>query len=132
MSEPERQRVVLLVEDELFVRMTTLDMLEDAGYAVLEASTGAEALSLLRSAPHIDLLVSDVGLPDMDGVSLYDACAAQQPGLPAVFVTGYGCEDLQTQVQAKPLATVLAKPYQQRELSRVIAEAMARGGHVSA
>lgn len=112
--------IVLLVEDELFVRMTTLDMLEEVGCVVLEAANGAEALALLESTDRIDLLVTDVGLPDIGGLELYAICAKTCPGLPVLFITGYGAQDLQDELAGQPLVAVLGKPYQLRELKRAL------------
>ncbi|MFD2677241.1 response regulator [Camelimonas lactis] len=117
--------VVLLVEDEMFVRMTTLDMLEEAGCTVLDAPTGAEAQALLEGA-HIDLLVSDVGLPDTTGQDFYAACLARFPGLPVIFITGYGAGDLEAELTGNPLVTVLGKPFQSRSLASAVARALER------
>ncbi|MFC0282729.1 response regulator [Camelimonas abortus] len=117
-----RPPVVLLVEDEMFVRMTTCDMLEDAGFTVLEAGDCAAALALLRQAGRVDLLVSDVGLPDMDGVTLYAACRELCPDLPAIFITGYGQDQMVQEMREAPHARVLGKPFQQRDLSAAISE----------
>jgi len=82
---PEALRV-LLVEDETLVRMTTAAMLADLGHDVLEAETGAEALS--RLAQGIDLVVCDLGLPDMDGLALVDRMRERLPGVPVVVASG--------------------------------------------
>ncbi|MGV2980844.1 response regulator [Camelimonas sp. ID_303_24] len=118
--------VVLLVEDEMFVRMTTLDMLEEAGCTVLDAPTGAEALSLLDGA-RIDLLVSDVGLPDTTGQAFYAACLERFPGLPVIFITGYGAEDLGAELAGNPLATVLGKPFLFRDLASAVNSSLEQG-----
>lgn len=125
MNAPTPSPVVLLLEDEMFVRMTTLDMLEEAGCTVLEAPTGAEALSLLEGA-HIDLLVSDVGLPDTTGQAFYAACLARFPGLPVIFITGYGAQDLETELAGNPLVAVLGKPFPFRDLANAVAGALQR------
>ncbi len=77
---------VLLVEDEMLVRMTTAGMLADLGHDVLEAATGAEALA--RLAQGIDLMVCDLGLPDMDGLALVDQVRERLPGIPVVVASG--------------------------------------------
>ncbi len=77
---------VLLVEDEMLVRMTTAGMLADLGHDVLEAESGAEALA--RLAQGIDLVVCDLGLPDMDGLALVGQVRERLPGIPVVVASG--------------------------------------------
>jgi signal transduction histidine kinase/CheY-like chemotaxis protein len=82
--------VVLVVEDELDIRMVVVDLLEDLGYVVLEAGDGAAGLTIVNSTAKIDLLVSDVGLPGgMNGRELADAARQRRPGLKVLFITGY-------------------------------------------
>lgn len=82
--------VVLLVEDEPIVRMLMIEMLSGHGYAVLEAHSGRSGLSIVESGAHLDLLITDVGLPGgMDGRQLADAVRQQRPDLKVLFITGY-------------------------------------------
>ena len=84
------EKTVLVVEDEVLVRMVVVDALRDRGYSVLEAGTAAEALEALARTPQVDLLLTDVGLPrGMNGRQLAEAARAELPGLKVVFVTGY-------------------------------------------
>ena len=80
---------VLLVEDEVLVRMTTAVMLADLGHDVLEAETGAEAVDRLIQG--VDLVVCDLGLPDMDGWTLVDQVRERLPGMPVIVASG-GCQ----------------------------------------
>ncbi len=80
---------MLLVDDDPIVRDVLTMSLEDAGYAVLSADGGAAALSLLDSAGRVDVLVSDLTMPDMDGLALIKAAHERRPRLPAVLLTGY-------------------------------------------
>ena len=86
---------ILLVEDDLAVRLTTQRVLEAFGYRVWEAATGREALGLWgRHAPEIALLLADVVLPDgITGHELAKQMRAQRPGLKVVFISGYGPEE---------------------------------------
>ena len=79
---------VLVVEDDPQVRMLVLEILDDLGYAALEASDAREALTLLDQE-HVDLLVSDVGLPGMNGRQLAEMARARLPHLRVLFMTGY-------------------------------------------
>lgn len=80
---------VLLVEDEPRVRAATICALKELGYSVIEAETGAEALSKLSSEPGIRLLLSDVIMPEMTGPELVIAARRMRPDLDILFTTGY-------------------------------------------
>jgi PAS domain S-box-containing protein len=84
-----RNEVVLVVEDEGVVRLLIVDMLTDLGYRVLEAADGPSALRILQSAQRIDLLVSDIGLPGLNGRQVADAAREKRPTLKVLFMTGY-------------------------------------------
>lgn len=85
-SEGER---VLVVEDEPDVRMLVVDVLRELGYSVEVAADGAAALPFLQDARRIDLLVTDVGLPGMNGRQLAEIARQHRPGLRVLFMTGY-------------------------------------------
>ncbi|WP_434389988.1 PAS domain-containing protein [Melittangium boletus] len=90
--EPPRARGerVLVVEDEPAVRMLVMEILEDLGYAALEAPEARAALGLLEQADRVDLLVTDVGLPGgMNGRQLAEVARQRRPGLKVLFITGY-------------------------------------------
>jgi PAS domain S-box-containing protein len=80
---------VLVVEDEPIVRGVILEMLEEQGYRTLEAVDGPSGLQILRNHERIDLLVTDVGLPGMNGRQLADQARETRPGLKILFITGY-------------------------------------------
>ena len=81
--------VVLVVEDESIVRLLVVDVLQELGYHALEAQNGAAALRILQSHQRIDLLVADLGLPDINGRQLADVGVAKRKGLKVLFMTGY-------------------------------------------
>ena len=85
--------VVLVVEDEAVVRLLIVEALNDLGYQALETADSAAALRILQSSQRVDLLVSDMGLPGLNGRQLADAARVKRPGLKVLFVTGYaeGC-----------------------------------------
>ncbi|WP_049976144.1 PAS domain-containing sensor histidine kinase [Azospirillum sp. B506] len=90
---------VLVVEDEELVRMLLVEVLESAGYTALEAGDGATALARLAGAgtgakPPVDLLVTDVGLPGLNGRQLAEAARARYPDLKVLFLTGYAFQAL--------------------------------------
>ncbi|ONG46627.1 hybrid sensor histidine kinase/response regulator [Pseudoroseomonas deserti] len=118
-----RDKVVLVVDDEASVRLILAEVLGDLGYTVIEASAGHEGLSLLRSSPPIDLLVTDVGMPGgMNGRQLADAARRQRPELPVLFVTGFAASGLARDGTLPEGMQVLAKPFPVGELIRKVQE----------
>jgi PAS domain S-box-containing protein len=91
--EPARARAdnpcVLLVDDDAIVRDVLTLSLEDAGFRVLAASSGAAALMRLDARERVDIVVSDLTMASMDGLALIRAAQERRPGLPAVLLTGY-------------------------------------------
>jgi CheY-like chemotaxis protein len=100
---------VLLVEDEPAVRALAAELLRERGYVVLEAEDGPSGLKALAGAARVDLLVTDVGLPGLNGRQLADAARVRRPRLPVLFITGYAGTALD---DALPHGmTVIAKPF---------------------
>jgi signal transduction histidine kinase/ActR/RegA family two-component response regulator len=91
-STPKR---ILLVDDEPVVRETLAESLEDAGYAVLVAKSGAEALRLLDAGDTVDILVTDLAMPGIGGLAVIRQAQRRRPGLPAVLLTGYAGDGAQ-------------------------------------
>lgn len=86
----DRGETVLVVDDEATIRMLVTEVLEDLGYATLEAADGHAAQRILSSDARVDLLITDVGLPGgMNGRQLADAARARRPDLATLFITGY-------------------------------------------
>ena len=81
--------VVLVVEDEAAIRTLILETLAECGYTALDAPDGPAGLSILASGAQVDLLVTDVGLPGINGRQVADAARALRPGLSVLFITGY-------------------------------------------
>ena len=80
---------VLVVEDEPVVRSLIVDVLHELGYRALEAGDGPSGLAILQSRATVDLLVTDIGLPGLNGRQLADAARLLRPGLKVLFMTGY-------------------------------------------
>jgi CheY-like chemotaxis protein len=80
---------VLVVEDEASVRDLVLEVLGELGYRALEAADGPSALAILNGPERIDLLITDVGLPGLNGRQVADAARRQRPMLQVLFMTGY-------------------------------------------
>jgi PAS domain S-box-containing protein len=112
---------ILLVEDEAPVMAITRAFLRDLGYHVLEARNGPEALGILRSSEPIDLLFTDVVLPDgMNGAEVARAAEELRPGLRVLFASGYTQEALVHQGRLEPGVTLLPKPYRKHDLAQAI------------
>ncbi len=104
-----RPRRVLLVEDEVVLRMSTSDMLEQLGCFVAGVGTGEQALELLARGGSFDLLLTDLGLPGMGGDELATRVRQQFPKLPVVIASGYGRSGVQgegVQFISKPYSLV--------------------------
>jgi CheY-like chemotaxis protein len=82
-------RRVLVVEDEALVRLLVVQVLEEAGYVVCEAAEAKGALAQLQSGDVIDLMVTDVGLPSVNGKQLADQARGLRPELKILYMTGY-------------------------------------------
>jgi PAS domain S-box-containing protein len=80
---------VLIVEDDAAVRLLVVSVLEELGYTALEASDSAQALPILESNSRLDLLISDVGLPGLNGRQLAEIARQSRSELPVLFITGY-------------------------------------------
>jgi CheY-like chemotaxis protein len=120
--------MILLVDDEELVRTGTADMLQDIGYDVVPATSGAEALRILRSGCEPDLLVTDYLMPGMNGVDLIEHATALAPNMKVLLITGY------SNIAEGPGVNVarLGKPFRQAELARRVADLLLReeGGDV--
>lgn len=89
--------VILIAEDEDLIRMTMVDVLQEEGFQILEAHDGETALQQLAAMTGISLLITDVGLPGLNGRQLIERARTTHPDLKAIFVTGYSREILQQQ-----------------------------------
>jgi PAS domain S-box-containing protein len=117
---------VLVVEDEAVVRGVIVEMLHDAGYRVLEAVDGPSGLGILRRDVRIDLLVTDVGLPGMNGRQLADQARETRPELKILFITGYAESAAIAKGFLQPGMEMITKPFDLDNLSRRVREMVAK------
>jgi CheY-like chemotaxis protein len=103
-------KTVLLVEDEADVRVMIADLLRDLGCHVVEAENGHSGLRLVQSVTRLDMLITDVGLPGLNGRQLADAARESRPRLPILLITGYAGRVLDD-TELKPGMEVLRKPF---------------------
>jgi hypothetical protein len=111
---------VLVVEDEPVVRGVVLEMLGEQGYRTLQAVDGPSGLKILRSGARIDLLVTDVGLPGMNGRQLADQARETRPELKILFITGYAESVAIADGFLQPGMEMITKPFDLDNLSRRI------------
>jgi CheY-like chemotaxis protein len=102
---------ILVVEDEMLVRMFAVDVLEDAGFRVLEAGTAAEGLQALQESPDVRAALVDIGLPDRPGDQLADEMHALRPDLPIVIASGRSGRELRDRFAGNQRVVILVKPY---------------------
>jgi PAS domain S-box-containing protein len=117
---PEYRLCVLVVDDDSLVLTSTGLLLEDLGHRVISATSGAQALELFASTPGIDLVITDMAMPQMNGAQLAHAIRIMQPDQPIVLATGYA-ERLEGFAVELPR---LSKPFTQLNLVEIIAQAM--------
>ncbi|AZC31390.1 Response regulator [Pseudomonas chlororaphis subsp. piscium] len=104
---PTTDSTILVVEDDTIVRMLIVDVLEELEFKVLEAAGSEEALTRLQdSALRIDLMMTDVGLPGMDGKELAARARALRPQLPVLFASGYA-----ENIEVAAGMAVIGKPF---------------------
>jgi PAS domain S-box-containing protein len=113
---------VLVVEDEPVVRGVIVEMLQDQGYRTLQAVDGPSGLRLLRLNERIDLLVTDVGLPGMNGRQLADQARETRPGLKILFITGYAENVAIAKGFLQPGMEMITKPFDLDNLAQRIRE----------
>ena len=118
--------IILVVEDDEHVRNMTVAMLRDIGYVVVHAAKPAEALEKIRTLPRIDLLFTDVVMPEMNGRQLADKALAMRPGLRVMFATGYTQNAIVHNGILDPGTDLLVKPFSLEQVSAKIAQALSR------
>jgi CheY-like chemotaxis protein len=124
----EGRETILLVEDEDAVRVIVSTVLRRQGYQVLEASTPRGACDIFEQRAHeIDLLLTDVVMPEMNGPALAQRLVAAKPELRVLFISGYA--DMATPFdQENPNVGFLSKPFQASVLTRRVREMLSRPG----
>jgi len=120
------QDTILLVEDEEAVRSFAARALRMRGYNVLEASGGEEALEIVKSDDHkIDLIITDVVMPNMDGPTMVRHVKVLKPGLAVIFMSGYAEEAFRRNDQNSEDIHFLPKPFGLKQLAAKVKEVLA-------
>jgi two-component system cell cycle sensor histidine kinase/response regulator CckA len=116
---------VLIVDDDAIVRRVIQGHLSDAGYRIFEAEDGREALEVLERVGSVDLIITDVVMPRLDGPGFVEELLQRRPSQPVLFVSAYPAE--RTLGRDRPSQPFLAKPFTRDQLYAKVAEA-ARAG----
>ena len=127
MSEPNHKRI-LLAEDDDAMRTYLARALDNAGYIVDSVDRGTKAVPLLEQRDY-DLLLSDIVMPEMDGIELAQRCNEISPATKVMFITGFAAVTLKASAE-QPNARVLSKPFHLRDLVMEVERVL--GGHVNA
>ncbi|MCW6506679.1 response regulator [Hyphomicrobiales bacterium BP6-180914] len=114
-SEPvETKQVVLVVEDEPLLRMMAVDLVEDAGFDVVEAADAIEAVRILESRTDIRIVFTDIDMPNgMDGMQLAAAIRDRWPPIEIIVTSGYYDPD---SVPLPPRSVFFPKPYREQDI----------------
>jgi CheY-like chemotaxis protein len=118
-----------VVEDELVVRSLIVEVLGELGYETLEASNAQEAIPILESEQRIDLMISDVGLPGMNGRQLADFAQSSKPELKVLLATGYAEGSNASDYLASNME-IITKPFAIDAIANKISE-MLRSSHAT-
>jgi len=116
---------ILVIDDEEVIRMLVVEILESAGYEVVDADSAEEALGLLDH-DEFDLVVSDVIMPGLSGLELLEAVREHRASLPVVLVTGAGTYETLSQALTRGAAGLVTKPFAHAELQEAVADALER------
>jgi signal transduction histidine kinase len=122
------RETILVVEDDASVRAASVETLQTLGYRVLQAEDGPSALAVLRSAPDIALLFTDVVMPGMSGRQLAEAAQMFRPDLPTLYTTGYTRNSIVHGGRLDPGVDLIQKPFTIDQLARKVRAVLDRAG----
>jgi CheY-like chemotaxis protein len=121
-NEPVVPLRILVIDDELQVRATLAEMLEEQGHSVTQAPGGREGLSYLDSNPElVDVVISDLGMPDMNGWDVAKGIQGRSPQLPVGLITGWGETEI-TREERSRVNFVITKPFDKAVLRATMAD----------
>jgi CheY-like chemotaxis protein len=112
---------VLVVEDDELIRGIFVDIIKSKGYSVLEGTNGREALQILEEQP-INIIVSDMKMPVMDGLQLLREVKSKHPEIPVVVITGFDNVYTEQQVMAAGADAYVTKPFKVEDVSSTLQE----------
>jgi two-component system cell cycle sensor histidine kinase/response regulator CckA len=120
---------ILLVEDEDAVRLFSARTLRNKGYKVIEARSGEAALVIMgQDGEPIDLLITDVVMPEMDGPALVEEVRSRRPDMKVIFISGYAESAFRQQASDGNMLHFLAKPFSLKQLATKVKDVLEEGG----
>jgi len=112
---------ILLAEDDEQIRLITKIMLEELGFSVIEAANGKVALEVYRkNASDISMVMTDIGMPDIDGYTLFRELKTIKPDLPIIISSGFGDTSITTRIPREEIAGLVCKPFDFDHLREVM------------
>jgi CheY-like chemotaxis protein len=123
-APPTGIETILLAEDATAVRMAARQILERFGYSVLEAANGTDALTIAQNGAVIDLLLTDVVMPEMSGRELVDRFARLRPNTKVLFMSGYTDDAIVRHGVLRPGTAYLQKPFSPDTLARKVRDVL--------
>jgi len=123
-----RLATILVVEDDAGMRESCAKLFELEGYSVCEASSGPEALEVLGRRGDVDIVLTDLKMPGMDGVALLKEIKRLDPGIEVVLMTGYGTVKNAVEAMMQGAADYITKPFDTNELLTTIGRIIQLGG----
>ncbi len=118
---------VLVVDDEKDIRKVVRMSLEKLGYYVVEAEDGQQAITLLNEGEHpmvIDVIITDIRMPNINGVEAMDYFQREYPSVPLIALTGFPDLDLAMQLMKRGVTDYLVKPVDREKLTAAVADAL--------
>lgn len=111
---------ILVVDDQPDVLATSAELLRILGYEVFSASSGEAALQVLRETQGIEILLTDVVMPRMDGLALAQHARRTAPGIKVILMSGYAVPDVHAAIREGDRIAFLSKPFNVPDLARVL------------
>ncbi|MDR2339290.1 MAG: sigma 54-interacting transcriptional regulator [Deltaproteobacteria bacterium] len=116
--------LILIVDDEPNYQLVLSEMLLAEGYDVLTAGSGEEAFGVFEGQPEVDLILTDMTMPNGSGIELLEKVKASRPEVPVLMLTAHGTVELAVKAMKEGAFDYLTKPYKNDELTRTVAKAM--------
>lgn len=118
---------ILIAEDEALLRIVTAETLEDAGFEVIEACDGNAGLAVLKSGRKVDLVITDIQMPGLNGYQFAEETLKLNPGMKVVLMTGYA-HDAVPETISRAGVRILNKPFDFDQLTTVISTLLKPAG----
>jgi CheY-like chemotaxis protein len=119
------QQTILIVDDDPRIRNLLAESLESVGYKCVTAGDGLDAMSVVQSQ-HVDCVIADIKMPELDGLTLLHRIKAENPGLPVVMITGFAFQQHRERALNAGAAGFLTKPFRLEKIEEVLQRVMTR------